>query len=172
MVFNSSHSTPKHDTGQGWASHWAPSQFSSKMRMFSSKVWVELVLKAAQKASQDPQDSQSGGLWWKTKPCNCCVLLDGNRRKWGHSTRRAESLLGRARGRDCERKQGLMWFRLRYNALYQERQFSLPTDGWGKRGSHSGIKSICQNGTVASSRGWMAFCGPVQILFHIFFYRS
>lgn len=57
MVSNSSRSTPKHGAGKRWASHWAPSHFSSKMRMFSSNVLVELVFEAAQKASQVPQDN-------------------------------------------------------------------------------------------------------------------
>lgn len=30
------------------------------------------------------------------------------------------------------------------------------------------FKNICQNGTVASSWGWIAFCGPDKILFHNF----
>lgn len=57
--------------------------FASKLWVFSSKVLVEHVLQAAQKASQGP-----GKATWssvvKHPALQLSLLFDGNRREWGH----------------------------------------------------------------------------------------
>lgn len=78
--------------------------------MFSSKVLVEHVLQAAQKGSQGP-----GKATWssvvKHTALQLSLLFDGNRREWrAPSPEGLGPLLGKARGRGCERQQQI-WFR-------------------------------------------------------------
>lgn len=80
--------------------------------MFSLKVLVEHVLQVAQKDSQGPQDNLEV-CGKRPSPATVLCYLMGTGDSEGTLTRRAESLLGRARGRDCARQQEKIWFRLR-----------------------------------------------------------